>query len=70
MSQKYPETLPTAQVLAGVRSMGIEPEHVVWMKIETDTITMEVFDLGEDGRRRVDETGDDAVRREVTVKLV
>lgn len=68
MPQQYPETLPLAQVAAGIRSMGIDPTEVHHMVFRPDNLVLTVFDLDEQGNRQ--STPEEAfVLREVTVDL-
>lgn len=68
MSQKYPESLPLAQVSAGIRSMGIDPTEVHHMVFRPDKIVLTVFDLDESGHRHA-ASEEEFATREVTVEL-
>lgn len=68
--QEYPKEIPNAQVLAAVRTLGIDPQHVISLSIETDTITLEVFDLDEHGNRQFSPRGEQSLRQMVEIRMV
>jgi hypothetical protein len=65
----YPAHIPTAQFMAGIRSMGIDPTEVRSMLFGNGEIRLDVFDLDSQGRRRINEDEDDAITQEVVIPL-
>lgn len=67
--REYPAHIPVAQAMAGVRSMGIDPTEVHSMKIEEGKITLVVFDLNDQGYRRINDDEDGAITQDVVIQL-
>lgn len=67
--KEYPDHIPTAQFLAGIRSMGIDPTEVRSLYMAEGELRLDVYDLDTQGRRRINEDEDDAITQTVVIPL-
>jgi hypothetical protein len=65
----YPAHIPTAQFMAGVRSMGIDPTEVRSLYMAEGEVQLDVYDLDDQGRRRINDDQDDAITQTVVIPL-
>ena len=64
-----PDSVPRADVLAALRSLGIDPNRVMSLTLTPDKITVTAAEIGADGRKVPNALGTGFLRYQVDIEI-